>query len=118
VKPNPQLKEVLNLVQTVPEWGSSYCIAPEKIMSPIFCPKQLEPEEVIVLPSKHSPEPFGHQTDVHCLGIHYPQATLAFGLADILPVHPMILLFGSLALPEEPISVLVKARMGAISQQK
>jgi hypothetical protein len=30
VKPNPQLKEVLNLVQTVPEWRTSYCIAPEK----------------------------------------------------------------------------------------
>jgi hypothetical protein len=118
MKPNTHLKEAFDLVQTMPEWGSTHCIPPKEVLCPVFCPNQPKPKQVIVLPSKHSPNPLGHQANVHSLGIHHSQAPLAFRLTKLLSVHSMELLFGSLALLEEPVSVLVEALMSAIGQQK
>jgi hypothetical protein len=55
---------------------------------------------------------------IHQFGVHHPETTLVPRFADFLPGNKVVLSFISLTFPEEPVPMLVKASMSAISQHK
>jgi hypothetical protein len=50
---------------------------------------------------KQPPDPFNQEGDVHDSGIHDPKATLVLRLADLLPIHPVLLAFLTSAFPKK-----------------
>jgi hypothetical protein len=76
------------------------------------------PKSFLRIIRKQPPNPLDKECNVHDPGIGDAQATLVLRLANLLPIHPMLLTFFPGTLPEEPASVFVKTSMSPIRQQE
>jgi hypothetical protein len=76
------------------------------------------PKSFLQIIPKQPPNPLDKECNVHDPGIGDAQATLVLRLANLLPVHPMLLMFFPDALLEEPAPMLVKTSMSPIRQQE
>jgi hypothetical protein len=74
------------------------------------------PKGILRIIPKQPPNPLDKEGNVHDPGIGDAQTTLVLRLANVLPLHPMLLTFVPRTFQEKPAPVLVKTSMSPIWQ--
>ena len=103
-------------MQIIPELRPFYpWHRPDVPVANIFSPDQVRPEPLFIL--AEFPNPLGYQSQVHKIGIDYPQAPLVLGGAYRGPINQVVTTFLSNSLLEEAASAFVHRLMSALIQK-